>query len=225
MAEDVILNAGTTVEHQLADGSWKLIPKVTVLGAVGEQAEAKEKTTLSDRIKKYGSGLRDAPDKNMQGNYIPTQETGDEYYNEYLLQQDFFDRARNEEEFNVRVNWSDGEVTGFLFKSLGFNFNDGNQEEWKMWTVNGKQNSRVVYKVTVSGTATVAVAATSQLTVALVPAGLTPDEYGEVTWTSSDETKATVSASGLVTGVAAGSCIITAEIRGVVGSVALTVTA
>lgn len=225
MAEDVILNAGTTVEHQLADGSWKLIPKVTVLGAVGEQAEAKEKTTLSDRIKKYGSGLRDAPDKNMQGNYVPVQETGDEYYDDYLLQQEFFDRARNEEEFNVRVNWSDGEVTGFLFKSLGFNFNDGNQEEWKMWTVNGKQNSRVVYKVTVSGTATVAVAATSQLAVALVPVGLTPDEYGEVTWTSSDETKATVSASGLVTGVAAGSCIITAEIRGVVGSVALTVTA
>jgi hypothetical protein len=168
--------------------------------------------------------LRDAPDKNMQGNYVPTQEIGDEYYEDYLLQQEFFDRARNEEEFNVRVNWSDGEVTGFLFKALGFNFNDGNQEEWKMWTVNGKQNSRVVYKVTVSGTATVAVAGTSQLAVALVPAGLSADEYGEVTWTSSDVTKATVSNAGLVTGVAAGSCIITAEIRGVVGSVEFTVT-
>lgn len=223
MAEDVILNAGTTVEHQLTDGTWKRIPKVTVLGAVGEQSEPKEKTTLEDRIKKYGSGLRDAPDKNMQGNYIPEQEIGDEYYDDYLLQQEFITRCRNEEEFNVRVNWSDGEVTGFLFKALGFQFNDGNQEEWKMWTVNGKQNSRVVYSVTVSGTATVATAATTQLSAAVVPANLTAADYGDIEWTSSDVTKATVSATGLVTGVAAGSAIITAEVRGVVGSLAVTV--
>lgn len=222
MSEDVILNAGTTVEHQIADGSWKRIPKVTVLGAVGEQSEAKEKTTLEDRIKKYGSGLRDAPDKNMQGNYIPTQQMGDEYYDDYLLQQEFFTRARNEEEFNVRVNWSDGEVTGFLFKALGFSFNDGNQEEWKMWTVNGKQNSRVIYDVTVTGTATVAVAATTQLSAAWVPTNVI--DTGDITWTSSDVAIATVSATGLVTGVAAGTVIITAEIRGVVGSLEVTVT-
>lgn len=223
MSEDVILNAGTTVEHQIANGSWKRIPKVTVLGAVGEQSEPKEKTTLEDRIKKYGSGLRDAPDKNMQGNYIPVQESGDEYYDDYLLQQEFITRARNEEEFNVRVNWSDGEVTGFLFKALGFQFNDGNQEEWKMWTVNGKQNSRVIYGVTVSGAATVAAAATTQLSADWIPANVV--ETGEVTWTSSNESTATVSESGLVTGVAAGTVIITAEIRGVVGSLEVTVTA
>lgn len=223
MSEDVILNAGTTVEHQIADGSWKRIPKVTVLGAVGEQSEAKEKTTLEDRIKKYGSGLRDAPDKNMQGNYIPTQQMGDEYYDDYLLQQEFFTRARNEEEFNVRVNWSDGEVTGFLFKTLGFNFNDGNQEEWKMWTVNGKQNSRVIYDVAVAGTATVAVTAVTQLSASWIPTNVV--DTGDITWTSSDEAIATVNATGLVTGVAAGTVIITAEIRGVVGSLEVTVTA
>ncbi len=26
----------------------------------------------------------------------------------------------NEEEFNIRVKWPDGEVNGFLFKALGF---------------------------------------------------------------------------------------------------------
>ena len=223
MSEDVILNAGTTVEHQTANGTWKRIPKVTVLGAVGEQSEAKEKTTLEDRIKKYGSGLRDAPDRNLQGNYIPAQQTGDDHYADYLLQQEFFSRARNEEEFNVRVNWSDGEVTGFLFKALGFNFNDGNQEEWKMWTVNGKQNSRVIYDVIVSGTNTVAVAATTQITLDYVPANVV--DTGDITWTSSDEAIATVSETGLVTGVAAGTVIITAEIRGVVGSLEVTVTA
>jgi len=221
MSEDVILNAGTTVEHQLANGTWQRAPRITVLGAVGEQSEPKEKTTLEDRIKKYGSGLRDAPDKNMQGNYIPVQELADEYYAEYVLQQAFINRCRNQEEFNVRVNWSDGEVTGFLFKALGFQFNDGNQEAWKMWTVNGKQNSRVIYNVTVTGTATIAVAATTQLTVGWIPSDVV--DTGEITWTSSDVAKATVDDTGLVTGVAAGVAIITAEIRGVVGSLEVTV--
>jgi hypothetical protein len=221
MKENVILNAGTTVEHQLTSGAWALIPDVTVLGAVGEQAEAKEKTTLSDRIKKYGSGLRDAPDRNLQGNYIPFQEVGDEHYAEYLLQQDFITRCRNEEEFNMRVNWSDDEVTGFLFKSLGFQFNDGNQEAWKMWTVNGKQNSRVIYNATVTGTATVATAATTQLNATPTPSSVV--DFGEVIWASSDVSKATVDTAGLVTGVAAGTVIITAEIRGVIGSLEVTV--
>lgn len=221
MSEDVILNAGTTVEHQLANGTWQRAPRITVLGAVGEQSEPKEKTTLEDRIKKYGSGLRDAPDKNMQGNYIPVQEIADEYYAEYVLQQEFINRCRNQEEFNVRVNWSDGEVTGFLFKALGFQFNDGNQEAWKMWTVNGKQNSRVIYNVTVTGTDTVTTAATTQLTAGWIPSDVI--DTGEITWTSSDEAKATVDDKGLVTGVAAGVVIITAEIRGVVGSLEVTV--
>ena len=223
MSEDVILNAGTTVEHQLTDGTWKRVPKLTTLGAVGEQSDPKEKTTLEDKIKKYGSGLRDAADKNIQGNYIPTQQSGDEHYDDWLLQQEFITRCRNQEEFNMRVNWSDGEVTGFLFKALGFEYNDGNQEEWKMFTVNGKQNSRVIYSVSVAGTATVATAATTQLTATWVPSDITSLAAGGVKWASSDEAVATVDANGLVTGVAAGTVIITAEVRGVVGSLEVTV--
>lgn len=48
---------------------------------------------------------------------------------------------------------------------------------------------------------------TLQLTASVVPAGLT------VTWTSSDDDKATVSNSGLVTGKAAGSVTITATVE------------
>lgn len=223
MSENVILNAGTTVEHQLTDGSWKRIPSVTVLGAVGEQSDPKEKTTLEDDIKKYGSGLRDAPDKNMQGNYIPMQESGDEYYDDFVLQQEFINRCRNQEEFNIRVNWSDGEVTGFLFKSLGFQFNEGGQEDWKMWTVNGKQNSRVIYGVTVSGDATVATSSSVTLSASWIPVDVNEDRAGGVTWTSSDVAKATVDDMGVVTGVASGPTIITAEVRGVVGSLEFTV--
>lgn len=223
MSENVILNAGTTAEHQIADGSWKRVPSITTLGAVGEQSDPKEKTTLEDRLKKYGSGLRDAADKNMQGNYIPYQESGDEYYDDYLLQQDFIKRCQNQEEFNFRINWSDGQVTGFLFKALGFQINEGNQEDWKMWTVNGKQNSRVIFSVAVTGTDTVAIAATTQFTASWMPVDVTEDEAGDVTWTSSDEAITTVDETGLVTGVAAGSAIITAEVRGVVASLEVTV--
>lgn len=226
---NVILIAGTIVEMQVTTGmttSWQEVPRLTEIGAVGEQSEPKEKTTLSDRIKKYDSGMRDAPDKNLKGQYVPLQQSGDQYFNEYTLQQAFIKRCRDEEEFNIRVKWPDGEVNGFLFKALGFEWDAGNQEEWKMFTVNGKQNSRVVYDLTVTGTATVATAGTTQLTVTTTPAGVITNDGsggGTVTWTSSDPLKATVSSAGLVTGVAAGKTIITAEFRGVVGELEVTV--
>ena len=226
---NVILIAGTIVEMQVTTGmttSWQEVPRLTEIGAVGEQSEPKEKTTLSDRIKKYDSGMRDAPDKNLKGQYVPLQQSGDQYFNEYTLQQAFIKRCRDEEEFNIRVKWPDGEVNGFLFKSLGFEWDAGNQEEWKMFTVNGKQNSRVVYDLTVTGTATVATAATTQLTVTTTPDGVITNDgsdSGAVVWTSSDPLKATVDQNGLVTGVAAGVAIITAEFRGVVGELEVTV--
>ena len=53
--------------------------------------------------------------------------------------------------------------------------------------------------------------------------GTQKDISSTVTWTSSDTTKATISASGLVTGVAAGSSTITATTSGVSGTDPLTV--
>ena len=227
---NVTLIAGTVVEmekvSELGVSTWHEVPRLTEIGAVGEQSEPKEKTTLSDRIKKYDSGMRDAPDKNLKGQYVPEQPVGGQYADERTKQQDFITRCRNEEEFNIRVKWPDGDVNGFLFKSLGFEFDQGSQEDWKMFTVNGKQNSRVIYDLTVSGTATVAVAATTQLSVATVPADIQVNDgtgNSTVRWLSSNPTKATVDDNGLVTGVAAGTTIITAEFRGVVGELEVTV--
>ncbi len=220
MAEDVTLLAGTVVEHETAPGVWAVAPSLTSIGETGEMSEPKEKTTLADRMKRYGSGLRDAPDKTLQGQYIPAQQVGGEYYDEYVLQQAFIQRCRNEEEFNMRVKWPDNTVAGFLFKSFGFKITDGTQEDWKMWEVAGKQNSRPVWTVTVNGTA--AITTSSQLSIETVPL-LNAAEIGTVTWKSSDTAKATVSASGLVTKVGTGAVTITAEVRGVVGSLAVTV--
>lgn len=55
-------------------------------------------------------------------------------------------------------------------------------------------------------TVSIAVAATSQLTATALPSGASQ----AVTWSSSDPAKATVSSTGLVTGVAIGSAVITA---------------
>ena len=227
---NVTLIAGTVVEmekvSELGVSTWHEVPRLTEIGAVGETSEAKEKTTLSDRIKKYDSGMRDAPDKNLKGQYVPEQPVGGQYADERTKQQDFITRCRNEEEFNIRVKWPDGDVNGFLFKSLGFEFDQGSQEDWKMFTVNGKQNSRVIYELTVSGTATVAVAATTQLSVVTVPADIQVNDgtgNSTIRWLSSDPAKATVDQNGLVTGVAAGTTIITAEFRGVVGELEVTV--
>ena len=227
---NVTLIAGTVVEmekvSELGVSTWHEVPRLTEIGAVGQQSEPKEKTTLSDRIKKYDSGMRDAPDKNLKGQYVPEQPVGGQYADERTKQQDFITRCRNEEEFNIRVKWPDGDVNGFLFKSLGFEFDQGSQEDWKMFTVNGKQNSRVIYDLTVSGTATVTVAATTQLSVVTVPADIQVNDgtgNSTVRWLSSDPLKATVDDNGLVTGVAAGTAIITAEFRGVVGELKVTV--
>ena len=221
MSQDVILVAGTVVYMKKTDNTLQRIPRVKTLGAVGEFSEAKEKTTLEDRIKKYGSGLRDAPDKNVQIQYIPFQESGDDYYDDYLLQQEFITRARNEEEFDLVVEWPDGERNGWLWKSLGFQWDEATQEDWKMATMNGKQNSRVIYDVTVTGNSTITAPDTEQMTVAWVPESVV--DIGTITWSSSDEAVATVDANGLVTGIAAGTCTITAEIRGVLGTIDITV--
>ncbi|GAI96117.1 unnamed protein product [marine sediment metagenome] len=226
MADDVVLIAGTKFFHETVNGAvstWNRVPRMKQIGAIGEKSDPKDKTTLEDEIKKYGSGLRDAADKNLKLQYIPFQEEGDEFYDDYVLQQAFITRARNEEEFNVRVDWPAGETNGFLLKTLGFEWDEGTQEDYKMATISGKQNSRVVYSLLApTGTLTVAVAGTTQLTPVTVPTGINTD-LGTVYWSSSDVAIATVSASGLVTGAGAGTANITAEFRGVVSAVAAVV--
>ncbi len=225
MANDVVLIAGLKTEMLLADGvTWQRVPKLTTIGAVGEQADAKEKTTLEDQRKKYGAGILDSDDRNIEGYYIPAQESGDEYYEDYVLQQAFIKRARALEEFNMRITYKDGDMCGFLYKCLGFEFQDPNQEDWKTFTVDGKQNSVTIFGMTVTGDATVAAAATITLTA--TPDAIADDlDDDDITWSSSDEAVATVDSSGVVTGVAAGTVTITASARGVEGSLEITVTA
>src|SRR5437016_633516 len=82
-----------------------------------------------------------------------------------------------------------------------------------------------VASVTVSpATATVTIGTTTQLTATPKDANGTALSGRVVTWVTSNAAAATVSASGLVTGVAAGSATITATSEGQSGTAALTVT-
>lgn len=95
--------------------------------------------------------------------------------------------------------------------------------ELNMQTVTITCNPLTAIAVT-PATASIAVAATQQLTVTPTPADAS---NVAVTYATSDATKATVSASGLVTGVAAGSATITitSDDGGYTDTVAITVTA
>lgn len=219
MSKNVVLIAGTVVEQQRANGTWARIPRITALGSMGEQSAPKEKTAIEDTEKKYDSGMRDAPDKNLQGQFIPPQKPGAEFELDRALQQEFITRCRAEEEFRLRVTYPDLERATVSFKSLGYEVNDGSQEDWKIFTVNGKQNSRPVWAtapemtdVLVSGLSAVAVDATITVVATSVPA----DAYHPpgVLFEVDDPTVATVSQSGLVTGVSAGTAVITATMHG-----------
>lgn len=217
---DVILIAGTISEHETSASVWARIPRLTNIGSIGEQSESKEKTTLEHTIRKYDSGLRDAPDKNLSGQYIPFQESGDKYYDDYVLQQDFIARCKAEEEFNVRVTFPDGDRMGWEHKALGFQIDEGTQEDWKMFTSNGKQNTRVIYQsdLSITGEATVSTGSDIELTLDISRSGL---DAGDIVWASSDVSLATIVADSTdttkatLTGVDAGTVTITAEARGV----------
>lgn len=70
-------------------------------------------------------------------------------------------------------------------------------------------------------TTSVAVGATRKITATVTPA----EASQVVTWSSSDETKATVDTSGTITGVGAGTCTVTVKtVNNLTADVAVTVT-
>lgn len=70
-------------------------------------------------------------------------------------------------------------------------------------------------------TTSVVVGATRKITATVTPA----EASQAVTWSSSDDTKATVDASGTITGVGAGACKVTAKtVNNLTAEVAVTVT-
>jgi hypothetical protein len=216
MSEDVTLAAGTIVEHfNQTTGFWLRVPRVTSTGDTGSLADAKEKTTLEDRIKRYGAGLRDGGDKNFKGQRIPVQVTGAEHAADRVLQDDWITRCKDEEEMQMRITFPDSERALFTFKSLGYMVDDASAEDWKMFSIDGKQNSTVAWgeapvltAVAIVGTGALAAAASELVTVTNTPL----DAFYEVNqdvFTSDDPSIVAVTKWGFVTGIAAGTADVT----------------
>lgn len=214
MSDDVTLIAGTIIEH-FDNGVWNRVPRVTATGDTGSLAEAKAKTTTEDKIQRYSSGLRDGGDKNLKGQRIPVQEVGSEHALDRELQEAWITRCKNEEEMQMRTTFPDFERGSYTFKALGYMVDDGTAEDWKMFTVNGKQNSFVKWDtatlltdVTLTGTGNVAVGESEQLVVVNTPL----DSYWAVnqdTFTSDDNGVVSVTKWGYITGISAGTADIT----------------
>jgi len=123
--------------------TYVAIHGVTSVGELGLMAEAKDKTNLADKSKKYGAGMQDAPDKTIKGQAVPFQGADGVYLAEYTAQKAFMDVCRAKGTFMVKVEWADGETDEFLFKSLGLMIGEPKSSEWKEFSVSGKQNSDV----------------------------------------------------------------------------------
>lgn len=228
MSEDVVLVAGTLVEQQLPNGSWSRIPSVASTGATGEKAEPKEKTTVGDKIKKYGTGMQEAPEKTFKLQVIPAQEVGGIYEADRSLQQAFISRAKAKEAMQMRITWPDLERATMAVQTLGYEVDDAGAEDWKMATITAKQNSEtawgtapVLTALAVSGSNAFAVAAEEAL--AVLPTPLDAYYVADATYSSSDTAVVTVNEAGLMTGVAAGTADITITMSGVSATHSVTV--
>lgn len=142
MADEATLAAGTLVKFDtdlVTPTFAKFIKGVISLGAVGDMAEAKERTVLADTSKKYGAGMKDAPDKSIKG----------QLYALDADQQAFLQAAKDNVTIMVKVEYpapvgaSTGVIAEMEFKLLGYELDDVTGEDWMMFTVNAKQNSIV----------------------------------------------------------------------------------
>lgn len=140
MADEATLAAGTIVKFDtdlVTPTFAKFIKGVMSIGAVGDMSEAKEVTVLADTNKKYGAGMKDAPDKTIKG----------QHYALDADQQAFLQAAKDNATIMVKIEYpapvgaSSGVIAEMEFKLLGFELDDVTGEDWMMFTVNAKQNS------------------------------------------------------------------------------------
>lgn len=213
---DVTLVAGTYVEwYDVAAGVWKRVPRLTSVGETGYMADAKEKTTVEDRYKRYGVGIRDGGEKNFVGQYIPPQSDGSEHSVDQGLQQEWIAQVDAEAEMQMRTTFPNLRRSTYTFQALGYKFEDGNQEEWVMFDANGRQNGRPVWSdapmltsVDLTGEASMNVGDTAQMQVANTPV----DAYYEVNgdnYANSDPSVVSITKWGFVRALAAGTATIT----------------
>lgn len=140
MSDEATLAAGTVAKFStnlVTPAYDKTITGLISLGAVGEMAEAKERTVLADITKQYGAGMKDAPDKTLKMQFYAL----DEDQVAFLESANATDTVMVEITFPTPKGASKGAVVVIELKLLGYELDEVTGEDWMMATVNAKQNS------------------------------------------------------------------------------------
>ena len=129
-----VLGAGSTFGFDVTGGTtFVLAEGIQSLGAIGDEAEAKDKTTISDTRKVYGAGIVDSPDMEISLIYLVKDAN----------QVSFIDACKARTPMNIEATWPNGTSGTFEFQPFGFSINETTAEGWIMASVKGKQNTEV----------------------------------------------------------------------------------
>jgi hypothetical protein len=129
-----VLGAGSTFGFDVTNsGTFILAEGIQSLGSIGDEAEAKDKTTISDTRKVYGAGLVDSPDMEISLIYLVNDDN----------QVAFVNACKARTQMNVKATWPNGTSGTFSFQPFGFSINETTAEGWIMASVKGKQNTSV----------------------------------------------------------------------------------
>lgn len=136
MSKEAILLAGAKFSFDAADdGVMVVVDGIESWGGVGDVAEAKERTTISDEVKVYGAAIPDSPEMSVKG----------QFYSTSAIQKSFIARCKAKEEFKVKIEWKDGTIAEFTMKTFGFMVDEGQGADWMKFTVPARKNSIVTW--------------------------------------------------------------------------------
>lgn len=137
MSTEAILVAGTTVEiaTNLTTPVYTVIPGIMSFGAVGEVTEAKDKTTVADTVKKYGTSIKDTQSVTIKGQFLSTDTD----------QQTLVTAAKANAVVLMKVTYPDTTVATITLQLLGFTIDEGSAEDWLMFSIPARQSGAVTW--------------------------------------------------------------------------------
>lgn len=125
------IGAGTVLAYETdTPGSYVDLENATAIGATGEQGEFVEVTPIASTTKKFISGMKTPPDKEITMNDVPADSED----------QDFLLKAKSNETVNMKVTFSNGRVGMFALALSGYVVNEPEGGSAVTITVYGKQS-------------------------------------------------------------------------------------
>lgn len=200
------LAAGTKIFASYDFGvTFEKVPGFTAIGDIGEMADTQETTTLEDTERSYIASLGTPANKQLVGNYLPAD----------AAQVKFVEAAKTKQTVFLRVELPTVPKTIGVnqLALLGFQLNAPTAENVLQFTIGAQASGKTIWtsntdidlqSISLSSlTNSVEVGKTLQLNISTLPDNATVTA-NQIQYESLNPTIATVSNTGLVTGVLAG---------------------